>query len=195
MRAFHRRRAASQGATGAKLTRGLSARRGPAADIVASKLRLLLVAINPSPTSARASRPFASPTNAFWRLLYESGLTPILITPDRAARLLEFGIGLTSVANRPTRFASEVTATERLEGAGRVRQIACRVQPEVVGLLGPTISPLFLARAEATGVGWKNATICGADVYVLPDPSGRNRSYPGFKAKLRWYGELALRWK
>jgi TDG/mug DNA glycosylase family protein len=28
-------------------------------------------------------------------------------------------------------------------------------------------------------------------VFVLPNPSGRNRAYPGFAAKLHWYRELA----
>jgi hypothetical protein len=30
---------------------------------------------------------------------------------------------------------------------------------------------------------------------VLPNPSGRNRAYPGFQHKLIWYQELAARWK
>jgi double-stranded uracil-DNA glycosylase len=31
----------------------------------------------------------------------------------------------------------------------------------------------------------------GAAVFVVPNPSGRNRAYPGFAAKLRWDKELA----
>jgi len=34
-------------------------------------------------------------------------------------------------------------------------------------------------------------SLSGAAVFVLPNPSGRNRAYPGFAAKLRWYRELA----
>jgi double-stranded uracil-DNA glycosylase len=179
----------------ADFSAGLAPRTGPAADILAPNLRLLFVAINPSPLSATALRPFASPTNAFWRLLFASGLTPLLITPDRARTLLDFGCGLTSVAERATRLASEVLHHERQSGAVRVREIIRRVNPEVVALLGPTIAPLFLDSHERTGVGWKTTRLENSDVFVLPNPSGRNRAYPGFQNKLIWYQELARRWK
>jgi TDG/mug DNA glycosylase family protein len=174
---------------------GLALRTGAAADILAPNLRLLFVAINPSPLSAATLRPFASPTNAFWRLLFISGLTPVLITPDQSRTLLKFGCGLISLAERATRLASEVFHHERKDGAVRVREIVRRVKPEVVALLGPTIAPLFLDSHERTGVGWKTTRLEGSDVFVLPNPSGRNRAYPGFQHKLIWYEALAARWK
>lgn len=179
----------------AQLSAGLALRTGSAADIVAPALRLLFVAINPSPLSAATLRPFSSPTNAFWRLLFVSGLTPELIAPERASRLLDFGCGLISLAERPTRLASELLTEERSEGALRVREIIRRAKPEVVALLGPTISPLFLDSGERTGVGWKKGRLETAEVFVLPNPSGRNRAYPGFQNKLIWYQELARRWQ
>ena len=180
---------------GEELLQGLRPRAGPALDILAPNLRLLFVAINPSPLSALAQQPFASPTNAFWRLLYVSGLTPVLITPDRARCLLEFGCGLTSLVDRATRLASEVSSGERKHGAVRVLKIIHRVKPEVVALLGPTIAPPFLDPHEHTGVGWKKGRLHDSDVFVLPNPSGRNRAYPGFQSKLHWYLELARRWQ
>ncbi len=153
------------------------------------------MAINPSPLSALALQPFASPTNAFWKLLHTSGLTPVLITPDRARRLLEFGCGLTSLVAWATRLASEVSSVERKQGAVRVLEIIHRVKPEVVALLGPTIAPPFLEPHEHTGVGWKKGRLHDSEVFVLPNPSGRNRAYPGFQSKLHWYKLLARRWK
>ena len=144
--------------------------------------------------SAQAAEPFASPTNAFWKLLHASGLTPILVAPGAAGRLPQFGLGLTSVANRPTRMASEVSSRELTEGADRVREVVRRVRPEVVALLGPTLAPLFLEPSERRGVGWKTTRLLDSSIYVLPNPSGRNRAYPGFDAKLRWYRDLAQRW-
>ena len=174
---------------------GLTPRTGAARDILAPRLKLLLVAINPSINSASAEHPFASPTNAFWKLLHVSGLTPVLVTAGQARTILEFGIGLTSVAARATRLASEVTTAEREEGAERVREIVRRVRPEVVGVLGSTLGRLFVDSFEQTGVGWKRTRLEGAAVYVLPNPSGRNRAYPGFEAKLIWYRELAAHWQ
>jgi len=174
---------------------GLALRTGAAADILAPNLRLLFVAINPSPLSAATLRPFSSATNAFWRLLFVSGLTPVLISPDQSRTLLEFGCGLISLAERATRLASEVFHHERKDGAVRVREIIRRVKLEVVALLGPTIAPLFLDSHERTGVGWKTTRLEASDVFVLPNPSGRNRAYPGFQHKLIWYQEIAARWK
>jgi len=182
------------GAVHCDLLAGLDRRTGASGDILSPGLRLLLVAINPSLKSETLGRPFSSPTNSFWRLLHASGLTPVLIAPDNARLLLEFGIGLTSVAGRATRLASEVTTVERIVGAERVRELVCRVQPQVVGLLGATLGPLFLDGSERKGVGWKRMRISGSAVYVLPNPSGRNRSYPGFSTKLRWYRDLAAHW-
>jgi double-stranded uracil-DNA glycosylase len=175
----------------APVTEDLSARTGPAADIIELDCRILLVAINPSPRSTAANLPFASPTNAFWRLLHASGLVSIPLGPADARRLPEFGLGLTSVVNRPTRMASEVTLAELREGSVRVREIAARVKPHMVALLGPTLAPLFLSADERTGVGWKKTPIGGSRVFVLPNPSGRNRAYPGFRSKLLWYERLA----
>jgi TDG/mug DNA glycosylase family protein len=172
-------------------TDDLPVRSGPAADIIGRKCRILLVAINPSPRSTAANLPFASPSNAFWRLLFSSGLIPVPLGPAGARRLPEFGLGLTSVANRPTPMASEVSTRERREGAARVREIVSRVRPQVVALLGPTLAPLFLRPDERTGVGWKTTRIGTSRVFVLPNPSGRNRAYPGFRAKLVWYRRLA----
>jgi TDG/mug DNA glycosylase family protein len=149
------------------------------------------VAINPSPRSTAANLPFASPSNAFWRLLFASGLVPLPLGPAGARRLPEFGLGLTSVANRPTPMASEVSLRERRQGAVRVRAIVSRVKPQVVALLGPTLAPLFLRRDERTGAGWKATRIGTSRVFVLPNPSGRNRAYPGFRSKLVWYRRLA----
>ena len=33
--------------------------------------------------------------------------------------------------------------------------------------------------------------IGGTELFVLPNPSGRNRAYPGFDRKLVWYEALA----
>jgi G:T/U-mismatch repair DNA glycosylase len=64
-------------------------------DILAPELRILLVAINPAPPSANSGQHFATPTNAFWRLLHASRLTTRLYAPSEAlAEEQEPGPGL-----------------------------------------------------------------------------------------------------
>jgi len=42
----------------------------------------------------------------------------------------------------------------------------------------------------SAGAGAKTELICGAQVFVLPNPSGLNASFPGFKHKLVWFERL-----
>jgi double-stranded uracil-DNA glycosylase len=161
-------------------------------DIIAAELRVLLVAINPPPSAADGGQPFATPTNAFWRLLHVSGLTRRLYLPSEAPLLLEDGIGLVSLVERATKIASELRPEELRIGARRLAGTVERWRPRRVALLGLTLLPFVLPDAEEPGPGPKCATFAGVPVFVLPNPSGRNRSYPGFAGKLPWYRELAL---
>jgi TDG/mug DNA glycosylase family protein len=160
-------------------------------DILATDLRILLVAINPAPLSAGSGQPFATPTNAFWRLLHVSGLTARLYRPSDARLLLEDGIGLVSLVDRPTPMASDLRPAELRAGARRLAETVDRWRPRTVALLGLTLLPFVLPDADEPGPGLKRTKFSNATVFVLPNPSGRNRSYPGFAGKLPWYQELA----
>ena len=160
-------------------------------DIVAPKLRILLVAINPAIGSASAGLHFATKRNPFWRLLHEAGLTPRQLAPDEAGELVQYGLGLVSLVQRPTRAAAELTRAELRAGAGELAQTAMRLRPQAIALLGLTLFPFVFPDADEPGPGEKRVTLAGARVFVLPNPSGRNRAYPGFAAKLVWYRALA----
>lgn len=163
----------------------------PLPDILAADLDLLIVAINPSLRSAEAGYSFASKGNPFWRLLHESGLTRELLAPEEGARLTEFGIGLASGVQRATRAAAELTLAEQRLGAQRVARMVARLRPRYVALLGLTLYPVFFPAGTERGPGLKQDTVSGSPTFVLPNPSGRNRAYPGFDKKLVWYRALA----
>jgi TDG/mug DNA glycosylase family protein len=161
-------------------------RRAGMGDLIAPDLRVLIVAINPSTRSADIGLPFSSPGNPFWRLLHESGLIPVQLAPDEHHRLLDHGIGLVSTVRRATPSAADLSLSERRAGAADVRRQVERFQPRLVALLGLTLAPLFLPSARSSGPGLRSDRIHGAEVFVLPNPSGRNRAYPGFERKLVW---------
>jgi TDG/mug DNA glycosylase family protein len=163
------------------------------ADIVSTDLRILLVAINPAPLSSRLGQHFATPTNLFWKLLYASGLTSRLFEPGEAPLLVAEGIGLTSLVERATRTAAELGRAERRVGATVLTRTVERLKPSVVALLGLTLFPDVFPGASEPGPGLKGVTLSGSAVFVLPNPSGRNRAYPGLAGKLPWYRELAER--
>jgi double-stranded uracil-DNA glycosylase len=163
----------------------------PLPDILAAGLDVLIVAINPSVRSAEAGHSFASKGNPFWRLLHQSGLTPVLLKPEEGARLPEFGIGLASGVRRATRTAAELTRAEQRLGAKRVARVVAELRPRYVALLGLTLYPIFFPAGTERGPGLKTGTVSGSRVFVLPNPSGLNRAYPGFDKKLVWYRALA----
>ena len=160
-------------------------------DITAAGLRVLFVGINPSVHSAVAGHHFASKGNPFWRLLHASGLTPVLLRPDEDRRLLEFSLGLTSGCPRPTGAAAELTRAEQSEGTRVLLQTVDTLRPQMVALLGLTLYRVVFPAADEPGPGLKAAPLAGSQVFVLPNPSGRNRAYPGFERKLIWFRELA----
>ena len=163
----------------------------PLPDILAANLDVLLVAINPSVRSAEAGYSFASKGNPFWRLLHESGLTRVLLKPEEGARLPEFGVGLASGVRRATRTAVELTRAEQRLGAKRITRVVAELAPRYVALLGLTLYPIFFPAGTERGPGLKTGTVSGSRVFVLPNPSGLNRAYPGFDKKLIWYRALA----
>lgn len=163
----------------------------PLPDIVAADLDVLIVAINPSLRSAAAGLSFASKGNPFWRLLHESGLTEVQLEPEEGSRLPEFGIGLASGVRRATRSAAELTRAEQLVGARRIARLVATLRPSYVALLGLTLYPIFFPAGTERGPGLKTSTLSGSRVFVLPNPSGLNRAYPGFQKKLVWYRALA----
>jgi double-stranded uracil-DNA glycosylase len=156
-------------------------------DVVVDRPRLLLVGINPGLRSGAVGHHFAGNGNPFWRLLEASGLTPRLLDYSEDQRLAEWGIALTNLCPRTTRTAAELTRAELARGHKTLAAKIARWRPAVVALVGVSLYRTFFGVAEGPGVGARTETISGARVFVVPNPSGLNASFPGFKHKLRWY--------
>lgn len=152
--------------------------------------RILFVGINPSLRSAEVGHHFAGAGNPFWRLLHAARLTPIAFTYQDDARLPSCGLGLTNIVPRPTRAAAELTRAEYAAGRARLARLITRVKPRTVAFVGVTVYRAFFGPAASPGPGAKPERIRGARVFVLPNPSGLNAAYPGFRDKLIWFKRL-----
>lgn len=160
-------------------------------DVLCPQPRLLLVGINPGLRSGAVGHHFAGRGNPFWRLLHASGLTPVLLTPEEDRRLAEFGIALTNLCARTTRSAAELTREDLDRGRRTLLRKCASLRPGVVGLVGVTVFTALFGASAAGGPGPKTQRLAGAPVFVVPNPSGLNASYPGFADKLVWYRRLA----
>jgi TDG/mug DNA glycosylase family protein len=154
--------------------------------------RLLLVGINPGLRSGAVGHHFAGNGNPFWRLLFAAKLTPVELPYAQDQRLAEFGIGLTNLCPRTTRTAAELTRAEIARGRAALAAKIERWRPRVVAFVGVTLYRMYFGSSGSPGPGAKPEVISGARVFVVPNPSGLNASFPGFADKLRWFRRLRL---
>jgi TDG/mug DNA glycosylase family protein len=159
-------------------------------DILVSEPRILFVGINPYLRSAALGHHFAGPGNPFWRLLAAAGLVPDSLTFVNDRTIGQWGLALTNLCPRPTRAADELDAAEIAAGCRTLKRKIERLRPEVVAFVGVTLYQQFFRLPRSGGAGEKPETIAGARVFVVPNPSGLNASFPGFAHKLPWYERL-----
>lgn len=165
-------------------------------DVVVDRPSILFVGINPGETSGKVGHHFAGPGNPFWKLLHAAGLTPVVLRADEDQRLAEFGYALTNICSRTTKTAAELSRDELAKGAAQLRKKVRAMQPRVVALVGVTLYPIVVPRERGApkavpGPGAKPELVEGAPLFVVPNPSGLNASFPSFESKLVWFRQLA----
>ncbi len=157
--------------------------------------RLLFVGINPGLWTAATQTHFAHPTNRFYPALYRAGLTASEL--DRVAglddagraELLARGIAITNLVARATARASELTDEELRDGAVRLVARIEDWRPRVVAIAGVTAYRTAFG-ARRAGLGLQDTSIGGAQVWVVPNPSGLN-AHETVDSLADWYGRVA----
>jgi double-stranded uracil-DNA glycosylase len=144
--------------------------------VLAPGLKVLFVGINPGLYSAATGNHFARPGNRFWPALYASGFTAHRLHPSQKDELLKSGYGLTNLVARATASADELSPAEFVAGRKRLALKVRRYRPHALAFLGLGAYRQAFGRAEAT-LGRQPQTFEGAQVWVLPSPSGLNANY------------------
>ena len=145
-------------------------------DVVAPRLRVLFVGINPGLYTAATGHHFARPGNRFWPALHAAGFSHQLLHPSEQRELLKDGYGITNLVNRATATADEIEPAEFIAGRARLAAKVRRLRPQVVAFLGvgAYCHAFGLPRAP---IGEQPLRFEGARVWVLPNPSGLNANY------------------
>ncbi len=148
----------------------------PLPDIIAERLAVVFCGINPGMSAAVAGHHFVGRGNRFWRVIHLAGFTPEEIRPEDDRTILQHRCGLTTVVERPTARADQLSTPEFAAAAMRFEQKITRYAPRFVAFLGKAAYAALSGQREIAW-GRQPTAIGGSAVWILPNPSGRNRAF------------------
>ena len=145
-------------------------------DVIGPDLAVLFCGINPDLYSGTTGHHFARPGNRFWPALHGAGFTPRLLAPSEERLLLDYGCGITNLVARTTAAADELAPQELVAGRARLVAKVKRYLPRALAVLG--LGAYRAAFGEPLApAGRQPAALCGAALWVLPNPSGLNANH------------------
>lgn len=152
-------------------------------DRIAAGMQLLISGDMPKPggKSLQKGHYYADGGNAFWGLLYDSGLTSEALTWQDDEDLPRLGIGLTDLNK-----SDELGA-----GHARLEALVREFRPQCVAFNGKGVAEDYVEHADPgqrVEMGLQYWRIAGSEVFVLPSSSGANRGGD----RLDWWARLAL---
>jgi double-stranded uracil-DNA glycosylase len=132
----------------------------------------VFVGFNPSLPAWRTGHYYANPGNRFYRLLFDSGLTPRLLTPSEDRSLPEFGIGATDLVAEPSAKAEEIAKEKYLKAVQGFEKKISEYAPKAICCNGLGVyrylfggRPIHLGRVPEIFMN-------GSLVFVTPSTSG-----------------------
>lgn len=150
--------------------------------LVGPDLRLLIVGYNPSIPAFRSGHYYANPSNRFYRLLHDSGLTPRLLLPEEDRLLPTFGIGVTDLCSTPSAMAHDLPAARFGEGAAAIAALVRRWRPRLVCCNGYGVFRALCGAAPAGPGLQEGALVAGTPVFAVPSSSGAASAFTAERA-------------
>jgi TDG/mug DNA glycosylase family protein len=108
--------------------------------------------------------------------LHAAGFTDAVVLPSEQHILPSLGIGITNLVERATAGARDLHNAELGDGARRLEAKATTLRPRCVAVLGLQAYRSAFERPKAT-VGRQPEGIAGAQLWLLPNPSGLQARY------------------
>jgi len=145
-------------------------------DVLAGGLAVVFCGLNPGLSAAMSGHHFAGRSNRFWKAIHLAGFTPELMDPADDRRILQYGCGLTTVVDRPTVRADEVSRQEFKASHGALHRKIEHFAPTYLAFLGKAA---YSAISDRRDIAWglQSARFAGSVAWVLPNPSGLNRAF------------------
>lgn len=158
-------------------------------DYLGKDMIILFIGYNPGIRSAETGHHYAGKGNAFFPLLFQSGLIQEPLTPEDDGRLLPgYGYGLTNLVARPTLGIKDLTRHDYREGSERLRRILEQYRPSIAAYVGIGVYKHFTGLKTVSLGRREQSAVHGVADFVLPSTSGLN-AIP-LKEKVRWFAAL-----
>jgi TDG/mug DNA glycosylase family protein len=145
-------------------------------DVMAAGLAVVFCGINPGMRAVETGHHFEGRNNRFWRALHLAGFTPEQMRPANDRDLLQHRCGLTTVVSRPTARADQLSSHEFRDSTSALRDKIELHHPAYIAFLGKTAYAAISGQREVHW-GRQSTTFGGSGVWLLPNPSGLNRSF------------------
>lgn len=149
---------------------------------------VVFVGFNPSIRSAETGHHYANPTNRFWSILFQAGLTPHKYAPEEDSHLLDLGYGLTNIVERPTPSAADITREEYAAGREVLGRKIVRYRPQVVCYVGKGVFQEYRKLGDSSFLSChRTAVDAKQGQQNVPLPSGKQDVFrPGRRREISW---------
>lgn len=138
-------------------------------DLLQKNLKVVFCGTAPGHKSAEAGAYYADPTNAFWKILFNIGLTSRLLSPNEFRLLPEFGIGLTDLAKFVS--GNDVNLKKKHFHVDAFEAKIMECQPRVLAFNGKRGTSEYL-RTKQVKFGPQSNVLGATKIFVLPSTSG-----------------------
>lgn len=157
-------------------------------DHIGHDMDILFVGYNPSIRSGETGHHYANPTNRFWSILFEAGITPRKYAPTEDFKLPELKYGLTNIVSRPTVGAADITKEEYHKGRIELKDKILFFQPKIVCFVGKGVYQEYSGLKKLEWGRQEKSMVEGTIDFVAPSSSGLVRMKK--EEILRIYREL-----
>ena len=161
-------------------------------DYLATELVILFVGTAASDISADKGHYYANPSNRFWQLLFDAGLTIHLLSAEEDHTITEYGLGLTDVVKtQHSGNDTQLLKQHIIAGRQPLQQTILQYAPKIVCFTSKNAFHAYFGyRAQFFGL--QTETIGCSQVFITPSPSPRVPTSWTFNGKTRctWYREL-----
>uniref|UniRef100_UPI003F498041 G/U mismatch-specific DNA glycosylase n=1 Tax=Cupriavidus yeoncheonensis TaxID=1462994 RepID=UPI003F498041 len=148
----------------------------PLSDVIKPGLLAVFCGLNPGLRAATSGYHFAGNGNRFWRAIYLAGFIDRELGPADGEQLLLYGYGMATAVSRPTASANALSREDYVDASLRLIIKLERFHPNYVAFLGKAAYAAMISQ-RIVNWGAQRRLMGGSKVWVLPNPSGRNRGF------------------